>query len=235
MTGTLHLVGVGPGDPELITVKAVRLLDEVDVVAYPDPGSGAAMALDIARIHINPHAELLPMALPMRVEPEAGQAAYDAGADAIGLRLEAGRDVAYLCEGDPLFYGSAMYLLARFKDRARVAVIPGITSISAAAAAIPVPLVARNEMLTVLPATLSDTVLHRELLATPSVAIIKIGRHFDRIVRLLKLSGRFGEALLIEHASTARQRIVRLRDGAEAGERPYFSLILCVSGAEFSL
>lgn len=231
MNGTLHLVGVGPGDPELITLKAVRLLDQAEVIAYPDPGTARPLALEIARTHLNPHAILLPMLLPMSTEREPGHAAYDAGAGQIAVHLEAGRDVAYLCEGDPLFYGSAMYLVSRLSPRYGVSVIPGVTSLTAAAAAIGRPLASRDEMLKVLPATLPEAVLLHELQTAPAAAIIKIGRHFDRIRLLLQHSGHAPGAMVVEHATTGRQRITALND-FEHDERPYFSIILCYLGGE---
>lgn len=229
--GTLHLVGVGPGDPELLTLKAARLLGSAAVVAYPITGEGAALALDIARPHLSPAAEHLGIDLPMAVARAPGQAAYDAAARQILSHLRAGRDVAYLCEGDPLFYGSAMYLVARIAPLAPIDVIPGITSLTAAAAAIARPLAARNELLKILPAPLSDAELRPELLAAPAAAIIKIGRHFDRIRNLLGETGHAANAVVVEHATSARQRITRLADFAH-DERPYFSTILCYRGAE---
>jgi len=113
VTGTLHLVGVGPGDPDLLTLKAARLLGAMPVIAFPTTGEGAALARDIAAAHLNPAAILLPVAIPMSVERAPAQAAYDGAAQAIAAHLAAGRDVAWLCEGDPLFYGSAMYLVSR--------------------------------------------------------------------------------------------------------------------------
>jgi precorrin-2/cobalt-factor-2 C20-methyltransferase len=232
MTGTLHLVGVGPGDPELLTLKAARLLASVPVVAYPTTGeAAAALALDIAREHLGPAALHLPVAIPMALERGPAQTAYDVAAASIRTHLEAGRDVAWLCEGDPLFYGSAMYLVARLAPHAPVAVIPGITSLTAAAAAIARPLAARNELLKILPAPLPDTELRPELLATPAAAIIKVGRHFDRIRSLLGETGHAANAVVVEHATSVRQRITRLADFGHA-ERPYFSTILCYRGAE---
>jgi len=231
VSGTLYLVGVGPGDPELLTLKAARLLGAVPVVAYPRTGEDAALALDIARAHLNPKALLLPVAIPMAVERGPAEAAYDAGAEAILAQLRAGRDVAYLCEGDPLFYGSAMYLLARVSAAAPILVVPGVTSLTAAAAAIARPLAARNETLRILPAPLPDAALRAELAAAPAVAIIKVGRHFDRIRALLVETGHAPGAMVIEHATTARQRITPLNDFAH-GERPYFSTILCYGGSE---
>lgn len=231
MTGTLHLVGVGPGDPELLTLKAVRLIAAAPVVAYPTTGEGAALALSIAETHVSPTAIRLPVTLPMQRDRAPAQAAYDAAAAAILTHLNAGRDVAWLCEGDPLFYGSAMYLVARLAGQAPLAVVPGITSLTAAAAAIPRPLAARNEILKVLPAPLDDATLRAELATAPAAAIIKVGRHFDRIRALLVETGHAPGAVVVEHATGARERVTPLADFAH-DERPYFSTILCYRGAE---
>ncbi|HEV7277274.1 MAG TPA: precorrin-2 C(20)-methyltransferase [Devosiaceae bacterium] len=231
MSGTLHLVGVGPGDPELLTLKAARILAAVPVIAYPESGEDSALALSIAASHLPADAERLPIAVPMKPERAPAQAAYDRAAIAILARLESGRDVAWLCEGDPLFYGSAMYLIARVAPHAPVEVIPGVTSLTAAAAAIVRPLAARNEVLKVLPAPLPDETLAAELAAAPAVAIIKIGRHFDRIRALLTASGHAAGAIVVEHATSSRQRITPLA-GFAHDERPYFSTILCYCGEE---
>ncbi|MEO8883643.1 MAG: precorrin-2 C(20)-methyltransferase [Devosia sp.] len=231
MTGTLYLVGVGPGDPELLTLKAARILGAADVVAFPTTGEDSALAFDIAKAHLNPAAISLPMAIPMSVERAPAQAAYDEAAARIVEHLRAGRSVAWLCEGDPLFYGSAMYLTHRVAQHAPVVVVPGVTSLTAAAAAIGRPLAARNELLKVLPAPLPDETLRAELADTPSAAIIKVGRHFDRIRTLLGETGHAAGAIVVEHATTARQRITPLAEFAH-NERPYFSTILCYRGAE---
>jgi precorrin-2/cobalt-factor-2 C20-methyltransferase len=231
MTATLHLVGVGPGDPELLTLKATRILREAAVVAYPSTGDDSALALEIARAHLNPGAEHMPVRIPMSLERGPAQAAYDAAAAGILDHLHAGRSVAWLCEGDPLFYGSAMYLTHRVAPHAPVVVIPGVTSLTAAAAAIGRPLAARNEMLKVLPAPLPDETLRPELEAAPAVAIIKVGRHFDRIRALLVETGFAAGAMVVEHATTARERITPLAAFGH-DERPYFSTILGYRGQE---
>ena len=231
MSGTLFLVGVGPGDPDLITLKAARLLAMVPVIAYPQTGEGAALAREIAAPHLNPAALHIPVDLPMSTDRAPAQQAYDGAAMRILAQLAAGRDVAWLTEGDPLFYGSAMYLVARIAASAPVRVIPGITALTAAAAAINRPLAARNETLKVLPAPLDDETLRRELADAPAVAIIKVGRHFDRIRALLETTGHAASAMVVEHATTPRQRNTPLRAFAH-DERPYFSTILCYRGAE---
>jgi precorrin-2/cobalt-factor-2 C20-methyltransferase len=231
MSGTLYLVGVGPGDPELLTLKAIRILGSVPVVAYPTTGEGSAMALSIAEAHLSPTAQRLPVKIPMQVARGPAQAAYDAVAETILAHLNAGHDVAWPCEGDPLFYGSAMYLAARLAGRAPVNVVPGVTSLTAAAAAIVRPLAARNEQLKVLPAPLPDDVLRTELLATPAAAVIKVGRHFDRIRALLSETGHADGAVVVEYATGARERVTRLADFG-FDDRPYFSTILCYRGEE---
>ena len=231
MSGTLYLVGVGPGDPELLTLRSINVIGRANVVAYPATGDESTFAREIARSYISPRATLLPVTIPMTVERGPAQAAYDGAAALIQTHLEAERDVAWLCEGDPLFYGSAMYLLSRLRDRARVEVVPGVSSLTAAAAAIARPLAARNEILKVLPAPLPDETLRAELFAAPAVAIIKVGRHFDRIRDLLRETGHADNAVVVEHATTLRQRITPL-NGFRYGERPYFSTILCYRGNE---
>jgi precorrin-2/cobalt-factor-2 C20-methyltransferase len=231
MSATLFLVGVGPGDPELLTLKAARVLGAAEVIAYPVTGEGAALALEIARAHVRADAVRLPIEMPMAVERPPGQAAYDAAAREIAGHLEAGRTVAWLCEGDPLFYGSAMYVLARLAGEATIEIIPGVTSLTAAAAAAARPLAARNEVLKVLPAPLEDARLRAELTGAEAVAIIKVGRHFDRIRALLADTGHAAGAIVVEHATTTRQRVTPLA-AFGPGERPYFSTILCYRGAE---
>jgi precorrin-2/cobalt-factor-2 C20-methyltransferase len=231
VSGILHLVGVGPGDPELLTLKAARVLAAAEIVAYPRTAEGGTLALDIARAHLGPAARHQPVDIPMASDRGPAQAAYDAAAAAIRVDVEAGRSVAWLCEGDPLFYGSAMYLLARLAGVVPVEIVPGVTSLTAAAAAIGRPLAARNETLKVLPAPLGDDVLRAELATAPAAAIIKVGRHFDRIRAILAETGHADAAVVVEHATTDRQRVTPLSRFAH-DERPYFSTILCYRGAE---
>lgn len=231
MTGTLYLVGTGPGDPELLTLKAARILGAVDVIAYPQKQREASLSFSIAKTHLNPKAELLPIDVPMAIERTAAQTAYDHAAEAIRTRLAAGKSVAYLCEGDPLFYGSAMYLIDRAASFADIVVVPGVTSLTASAAVIVRPLAARNEVLKILPAPLDDARLLHELETAEAVAIVKLGRHFDRIRALLETAGWAENAVIIEHATGPDERVTRLREFA-SDARPYFSTILCYRGNE---
>lgn len=230
MTGTLYLVGTGPGDPELLTLKAVRILQSTNVIAYPQKSGEPSLSFRIAEQHLNKAAQLLPVEIPMEVERGPAQSAYDDFAIVLEEKLSTG-DVAYLCEGDPLFYGSAMYLLTRLADKVRVVVVPGITSLTATAAAIARPIAARNDVLKVLPAPLDDDRLRAELQTAEAVAIIKLGRHFDRVRDLLEETGHAASAMIVEHATGDKQCITPLRDFA-SDARPYFATILCYRGDE---
>ncbi len=231
MSGTLYLVGVGPGDPELLTIKAARILAEVPIVVFPQKPGEESLAFAIAKSHLNPGAELLPADIPMATDPTPARAAYEALAKQLDKLLRAGKDVAYLCEGDPLFYGSANHLLTRLDSAHSIEIIPGVTSLSAGAASIRRPLAARADILKVLPATLDDDVLQRELANADAVAIIKTGRHLRRIRAVLEQAGLMESAVIIEHASCDNQRIVPLSEYTP-GEAPYFSITLCNKGVE---
>jgi len=178
MSGTLYAVGVGPGDPELLTLKAVRLIQSGAVIAYPVGGdSGISFAREIAASHITEETEEFDFSIPMRVERAPASDAYDKAAEHMAALLGAGRDVVLLCEGDPFFYGSAMYLVERLTPRFNCEIVAGVTSITACAGAIQRPLAARNDRLKIIPAPLDANVIEVELANTEAAAIIKVGRH----------------------------------------------------------
>jgi len=230
MMGELTLVGVGPGDPELLTLKAVKAIASAQVVVYPQKPGEKSLALSIADTHIGAGVLRMPVDVPMKVERQPAQHAYDQIGEAISQLLAEGKTVAYLCEGDPLFYGSAMYLLERL-PKAKIAVIPGITSLTATASAIGRPLAARNETLKVLPAPLDSEKLALELNQTQSAAIIKVGRHFERVREVLEQTGHAANAIVVEYATQDRQKVTPLAEFSK-DQRPYFSTILCYKGDE---
>jgi precorrin-2/cobalt-factor-2 C20-methyltransferase len=167
----------------------------------------------------------------MRVERFPAKAVYDEAAAAIAAELEAGRNVAVLCEGDPFFYGSFMYVFERLAGRYPVEIVPGVSSMTAASAALQRPLAARNDVLTVLPAPLADEVLEARIAEADAVAIIKIGRHFNRIRDLLAKMNLIGQSGYLERVSLPEQRVLPLSAVAE-DSAPYFSMILIYKGAE---
>jgi precorrin-2/cobalt-factor-2 C20-methyltransferase len=229
--GTLYGLGVGPGDPELITLKAWRILSLAPVVAYPETRSGASLARGIAAPFLPEGVTELPIALPMCEDREPARAAYDEAAGAIASHLREGRDVALLCEGDPFFYGSFMYLFGRLAREHNVEVVPGVTSLTASAAALGRPLAARNDLLKVIPAPLDEARLSAEIAQADSVAIIKVGRHFDKVRRVLRDLGLAERATIVESATGDGEKISPLEDVPE-GKRPYFSTILLYKGGE---
>ena len=228
MTGTLYGIGVGPGDPELMTLKAHRLISTARVIAYPAPDDGDSFARRIASQAIPDAAEEIPMIVPMRVARFPAQQVYAEAAERIAVHLDAGTDVAVLCEGDPFFYGSFMYLFARLGARFPVEIVPGVSSLTACAAALKRPLTARNDVLTVLPGPLADAELRSRIEAAEAIAIIKVGRHLPRIRALLEAMGLTANAGYIERASLGEEHVGPLEDAPE--KAPYFSMILIYKG-----
>jgi precorrin-2/cobalt-factor-2 C20-methyltransferase len=227
--GRLLGVGVGPGDPELLTLKAVRVLQESPVIAYVSADGRPSTARRIAAPHLPEGQREINLALPMHPAPELARAAYDEAASRIGAELEEGRDVAVLCEGDPFVYGSFAHLFDRLGESYPTEVIPGVVSFTAAAAAARAPLVRRMQSLAVLPATLPMEALAAHLAQVDAAAILKLGRHLGKVRELLDRMGVLHRAIYVEHASEDSQRVVRLVDLA-LEEAPYFSLILLPAG-----
>ena len=234
--GKLWGVGIGPGDPELVTVKAARVIGEADVVAFHSAQHGRSISRAIASHYMRDGQLEEHLVYPVTTEgtdhPGGYQGAidefYEQSAARLAGHLQAGRSVVLLAEGDPLFYSSYMHMHKRLVDRFDVEVVPGVTSVSAASAALATPLVERDEVFTVLPGTLPVDELARRLRGTDAAAIMKLGRTFPNVVAALKLSGRLDEAKYIERASTERQRVLDVAD-VENSTVPYFSIAVVPS------
>jgi precorrin-2/cobalt-factor-2 C20-methyltransferase len=226
---TLYGLGVGPGDPELITLKAARILAKVEAIAYVGAGSRPSRARAIAAAHIQDHVQEIAIALPMSVDPATADPFYAAGAEQIAATLDEGRQVAVLCEGDPLFYGSFARLLLHLEDRIagrhRIEIVPGITSVSAAIASSGHALVRRQEPLAIVPAPLACADLDARLGQDDAVVVMKLGRHLHRVRGALARAGRLTGALYVEAVSTEGERVMPLAELADE-EAPYFSLVL---------
>lgn len=223
--GTLYGLGVGPGDPELVTLKALRLAKSCPVLAYPAPEQGESFARAIMAPHLPGNQIEIAVRMPLAADRFPADAVYDRAAADIAAHLDAGRDVAMLCLGDPFFYGSFMYLFARLAESHSTVVVPGVSSLSAAAAALGAPLAARNDVLTVIPAPLPDDAITARLAKADAVAIVKLGRHFARVRDLLARAGLLDCARYIEHASLPNERARPLAE-IDPATVPYFSLIL---------
>ena len=238
MPGKLAGVGVGPGDPELITVKAVRLIEAADVVAYHAARHGRSNARAIAAGYLRDGQIEEPLIYPVTTEatdhPGGYQGAIDdfyaESAARLAAHLDAGRDVVVLAEGDPFFYGSYMHMHKRLADRYETTVVPGVTSVSAASAELGRPLMERDEVLTILPGTLPAAELAARLSGTDSAAIMKLGRTFPAVKQALEQAGRLDDAWYVERATTDDQRTAPLPE-IDPASVPYFSLALLPSPA----
>ena len=233
MIGHLYGVGVGPGDPELITIRAAKLIKNADVIAYHSGTAGRSIARTIADPLISEGAieELLiyPVTTGLIDHPLGYYGAvddfYDESAERLSKHLGVGRDVVVLAEGDPLFYSSYMYLHDRLSPHFPSEIVPGVTSLTAAATALRRPLARHEDVLTVLPGTLPVPELARRLADTDAAAIMKLGRTFAGVREALRQSGRLADALYVERATTGEQRTMPASDVDPAGV-PYFSMVV---------
>jgi precorrin-2 C20-methyltransferase/precorrin-3B C17-methyltransferase len=231
--GRLFGVGLGPGDPELITRKAARLIGEADVVAFHSGTHGRSIARSIAADLLTPGVIEEPLVYPVTTGETphvngyrgAIEDFYDESAERLARHLSAGRMVVVLCEGDPLFYGSYMYLHDRLNERFPAEVVPGVTSVSAAAAAAGTPLVRHEDVLTILPGTLPTAELARRLADTQGAAIMKLGRTFPAVREALAQSGKMESAIYVERASSERQTVLPVAE-VDPAAVPYFSIII---------
>jgi precorrin-2/cobalt-factor-2 C20-methyltransferase len=231
--GRLIGVGVGPGDPELMTLKAVRALGEAAVVAYFAKAGNASNAHQIAAAHLKPGTIELPLLYPVTTEIAKDDPAYaasinaffDAAAASIALRLDAGHTVAVLSEGDPFFYGSYMHLHIRLGPRYPTEVIAGVTSLSGCWSAAGMPIAHGDDILTILPGTLAEAELRRRLAGTDAAVVIKLGRNLGKVRRALAASGRLGDAIYVERGTMANGMVMPLSIKPD-DRAPYFAVVL---------
>ena len=232
-TGTLYGVGMGPGDPDLLTVKALRVLERAPVLVHFCKKGRRGNARTIAdAIRRDPSLEV-PLVYPYTTElapdhPDYVAALagfYDDAAGRLADHLGAGRDVAILSEGDPFFYGSFMHLWRRLKDRCPVEVIPGVTGMSGCWTRAGTPITWGDDVLTVLPATLPRAVLTERLAATDAAVIMKLGRHLPKVRAVLAATGLLARAVYVERGTMAGEAVTPLADKPD-DDAPYFSMVL---------
>jgi len=231
--GKLIGVGVGPGDPELITLKAIRALAEADVVAHFAKAGNASHARAVAARHLRPQVTELPLLYPVTTElpkcsdgyREALRDFYDQAAASITVHLEAGRVVAVICEGDPLFYGSYMHLHTRLAPRFLVEIVAGVTGMSGCWSAAGTPIAQGDDVFTVLPATLPEDELARRFSETNAAVVMKVGRHLPKVRRALKTSGRLPRAIYVERGTMADAKLIPLAAKPD-DDAPYFAIVL---------
>jgi precorrin-2/cobalt-factor-2 C20-methyltransferase len=233
MSGRLVGVGVGPGDPELLTLKAARTLAEADVVAHFAKAGNASNARRIVAQHLRPGMQELPLLYPVTTEMPTGSreyrvaicAFYDDSAASVSQHLDEGRTVAVLSEGDPLFYGSYMHLHVRLAPHYRVEVIPGVTGMSGCWSLTGTPIAQGDDVFVVLPATLAEAELERRLWDADAAVVMKLGRHLEKVRRVLSRTGRLSRAVYVERGTTAESVAVPLEQKHD-DVAPYFSVIL---------
>ncbi|HEY0935631.1 MAG TPA: precorrin-3B C(17)-methyltransferase [Trebonia sp.] len=237
--GTLYGVGLGPGDPELVTVKAARLIGAADVVAYHSARHGRSVARAIAEPYLRGGQIEEQLVYPVTTETTGHPGGYEgaleefyaAAAARLAAHLAAGRDVVLLAEGDPLFYSSYMHMHKRISGRFSAVIVPGVTSVSAASAALGMPLVEGDDVLSVLPGTLGRAALAERLGGSGAAAVMKIGRSYEEVRAALKDSGRLEEAYYVERASGGQRQVIERAGDVDPSSVPYMSLVL-IAGAE---
>jgi precorrin-2 C20-methyltransferase/precorrin-3B C17-methyltransferase len=237
--GTLYGVGLGPGDPELVTVKAARLIGAADVVAYHCARHGRSVARSIAEPYLRADQVEERLVYPVTTEATghpggyagAMEEFYASAAGRLMAHLAEGRDVVLLAEGDPLFYSSYMHMHKRISGRYRSEIVPGVTSVSAASAALAMPLVEGDDVLTVLPGTLGPDELTARLRGTGAAAVMKIGRSYSGVRAALKDAGRLQDAYYVERASAGPRQVIERAADVDPSTVPYMSLVI-IPGAE---
>lgn len=233
MTGVVYGVGLGPGDPELITLKADRLIREAGVVAYFRKKGRAGHARTIVEGRLRRTVVEIAMEYPVTTEIPLSDPRYnsvladfyDRSCDTLRRLTDAGQDVVVLAEGDPFFYGSFMHIHSRMQHHCPIEVVPAVTGMSAAWTATGHPITWGDDVMTILAGTLAEDKLGRHMSQADALVIMKIGRNFSKVVRALQASGRFNAAWLVEFASQDRQKICRLSD-FDGKVTPYFSIIV---------
>lgn len=223
--GKLIGLGVGPGDPELMTMRGVRALEKTPAIAFIAAAGRASRAREIAGPYIRPGTRELIVVMPMTQDPEASGRAYTQLVTGIIGELGQGNDVVFLCEGDPLLYGSFAQLMGRLANRFECEVVPGITSLTASAAVAQTPLAMGDEALAILPATLPAKRLSQLLQQADRAVILKVGRHLDKVKEALAGARMLEGAVLVENVTLAQQRIRPLSTATDP-QVPYFSLII---------
>jgi precorrin-2/cobalt-factor-2 C20-methyltransferase len=226
---TAFILGVGPGDPELLTLKAARILGQADAIFHPGARDDAGFALDVVAPLLRPDQRVRGMALAMRRGRDDGSVGYDRVALAIAEESRAGRLAVFLTEGDPMLFGTGSYVLERLRAVAPdvpAEVVPGISAIGAAAARLGWPLARKEEILTVCPATYHPDAIGSILDRGGPVCWLKAADVLPRLVEELRQRGRLGGAVLVERVGRSDERIFDDLTEAMAHDLSYFSLVL---------
>jgi precorrin-2/cobalt-factor-2 C20-methyltransferase len=233
MTGRLYGIGLGPGDPELLTLKALRLIQASPVVSYFAKAGRRGNARTIVDQFMTGSAEEIPLYYPMTTEHAFDSPVYvsvlaefyEGAVASLSAHLDAGRDVALLAEGDPLFYGSFMHLYIRMRERYPVTLVPGVTGMTGCWSVAGEPMTWGDDTMSVLPGTLPHAGLVEKLRATDAAVIMKLGRNFAKVREAVAEAGLLARAIYVERGTMADELVMPLAEKID-GKAPYFSLIL---------
>jgi precorrin-2/cobalt-factor-2 C20-methyltransferase len=233
MSARLIGIGVGPGDPGLVTLNAIAALQAADVVAHFAKAGNASNARTIAACHFKDRVEELPLLYPVTTEIPKQDAAYrdalrdfyDGAAEAVAAQLDQGKTVGVIAEGDPLFYGSYMHLHVRLSPRYKTEIVAGVTGMSGCWSSIAIPIAQGDDVFTVLPATLPEYELERRLADTDAAVVMKLGRHLAKVRRALDRAGRLDRAIYVERGTMANASVMKLTDKLDT-VAPYFAMVL---------
>ena len=225
--GKLYGIGLGPGDPELLTLKGYRILRSVPIIVYPQSPDGRCISRSIVADYLQPHQLEIPMILPFK-PGESSQPGYQKVADQLAIHLADGQDIAVLCEGDPFFFGTFMYLYNRLNDRFPAEVVPGVSSVMASADMLGTPLTYRNDVFLALTGTLDSEVIRSRLALADAAVIMKLGRNFVKVYKILEELGLLERAHYIERSTMKEQKILPIRE-VDPMQVPYFAMIVIPS------
>ena len=231
--GQLYVIGVGPGDPELVTVKAVKYIEKADIIAFPTAKGASGNAKSTIEPYITKDHQLMSLTYPVTAGPVADSETYlplmknfyDSTAQEMKAELLKGKNIAIICAGDPFIFGSYMYWHARLADEFETTVIPGISSILAAPVELGKPLCHREDVVSIIPATLSEDELVENLTNSTSAVIMKLGRTFPKVVNALKKAGLETKAYYVERATMQNQRILPILE-VDPTKVAYFSVVV---------
>ena len=228
--GCLYGVGVGPGDPELVTLKAMRVLQEVPVICVPQAETSRdSYALEIVKSYLDEDKqEILRLTFPTDDEEAAGEV-WRGAANSVGERLAKSQDVAFITEGDPMLYSTFSYVLdavCQNFPEAQVEIIPGVSSVMAAAASAGVPLVTHGQRLAILPAVYGIDDLSEAIANYDTIVLMKVNRTLLQALANLEQLGLAGKGIYVRRASTAREEVVRDLTRLSSEDLDYFSLLI---------
>ncbi len=227
--GRFYGVGVGPGDPELLTVRAQRLLRQMGVICYTELDNGApSFALGVVKSLVANDAELLPIIIPSDDTPVSHET-WHIASERIGAKLREGRDVAFITEGDPMLYSEYPHLIEHLQTEVsglQAEVVPGVPSVMAAAASSGIPLVSQGQRLAILPAVYGIDDLRETIANFDTIVLMETDQNLMRALANLESLGLAGHAIYVRQASTASERVIQDISQVTAEDLDYFSLLI---------